>query len=115
MVDPSNITLIEDIRFRTGFSIVPMVAIESDVLKRIHQLYDGHGGPYPIETAGQDGGTPQRHVSEGSFSEKIEVLQSRDLDLLLQEATSSISYVEEPVESEEPARSRSRRRRRSLN
>lgn len=100
MVDPSNITLIEEIRFRTGLSIVPMVAMESEVLKRISQLCDGHGGPHPGVGVGHEGDPAQGHVSERSFSEKNEVLQSRDLELLLQEATSSIPCVEEPVDSE---------------
>ena len=39
MVDPSNVALIDEIKFRTGLHVVPMVAMESDILTAIRRLY----------------------------------------------------------------------------
>lgn len=39
MVNPGDVRLLDDLRFRTDCSIVPMVAPESEVLNRIHSLF----------------------------------------------------------------------------
>ena len=43
MVDPTDMDIIEDIRFRTGLSIQPVIASESALMKGIEKLYgDSH-------------------------------------------------------------------------
>jgi len=39
MVDPTNSSLLDELRFRTGLHITPMVATESDIRKTISQAY----------------------------------------------------------------------------
>ena len=39
MVDPTNVSLLDELRFRTGLHIVPMVATESDVRAAISRMY----------------------------------------------------------------------------
>ncbi len=38
MVDPTNASLLDELRFRTGLHITPMIATESDLRRTIHQL-----------------------------------------------------------------------------
>jgi type IV pilus assembly protein PilB len=40
MVDPTNSSLLDELRFRTGLHITPMVATESDIRRTIGQAYD---------------------------------------------------------------------------
>jgi type IV pilus assembly protein PilB len=40
MVDPTNSSLLDELRFRTGLHITPMVATESDIRKTISQAYE---------------------------------------------------------------------------
>ena len=39
MVDPTNSSLLEELRFRTGLQITPMVAMESDIRQAISEAY----------------------------------------------------------------------------
>ena len=39
MVDPSNIALIDEMKFRTGLNVTPLVASESDILAAIRRSY----------------------------------------------------------------------------
>lgn len=39
MVDPTNSSLLEELRFRTGLHITPMVAMESDIRRTISEAY----------------------------------------------------------------------------
>ncbi len=39
MVDPTDLEVIEDIRFRTGLSIQPVIASESGVMNAINKYY----------------------------------------------------------------------------
>ncbi len=47
MVNPGDVCLLDDLRFRTDCSIVPLVAPETEIVKRIHVLFgrpsDGQG------------------------------------------------------------------------
>ena len=40
MADPTNASLLDELRFRTGLHITPMVATESDILTTISQAYE---------------------------------------------------------------------------
>ena len=40
MADPTNASLLDELRFRTGLPITPMVATESDICTTIRQAYD---------------------------------------------------------------------------
>ena len=40
MVDPSNIAVIDEMRFRTGLHVTPLVAMESDIQTAIRRWYE---------------------------------------------------------------------------
>jgi type IV pilus assembly protein PilB len=39
MIDPSNIAMIDEMKFRTGLNVTPLVAMESDILAAIRRFY----------------------------------------------------------------------------
>jgi type IV pilus assembly protein PilB len=43
MVDPSNIVVIDEIKFMTGFNVEPVVASEAEVVDAIKKYYGGGG------------------------------------------------------------------------
>ena len=46
MVDPTNSSLLDELRFRTGLHITPMVATESDIRKTISKAYELSGNGF---------------------------------------------------------------------
>ncbi|MCZ6580391.1 MAG: hypothetical protein O6840_02030, partial [Nitrospirae bacterium] len=113
MVDPSNVGLIDELKFRTGCHIVPMVALESLVLERIRLLYDDDlraqavsseaDGIPPVGKADErslDGSGPaegRRTLLLGPQA----ALNSKEMEALLEKASSSLSYGD-PVVGGEP-------------
>jgi type IV pilus assembly protein PilB len=43
MVDPSNIVVIDEIKFMTGFNVEPVVASEAEIVDAIKKYYGGGG------------------------------------------------------------------------
>ena len=39
MIDPSNIAVIDEMKFRTGLNVSPVIAMESDILETIQKWY----------------------------------------------------------------------------
>lgn len=54
MADPTNASLLDDLRFRTGLHVVPMVATESDLRTAILQMYGQDGSSSPMEARPKD-------------------------------------------------------------
>ena len=113
MVDPSNVGLIDELKFRTGCHIVPMVALESLVLERIRLLYDD-GLRAQAVSSEADGIPPVGKADERSLdgSGPAEgrrtlllgpqaALNSKEMEALLEKASSSLSYGD-PVVGGEP-------------
>lgn len=44
MVDPSNMAVIDEMKFRTGLHVSPMIAMESDMMSAIQRLYRHENG-----------------------------------------------------------------------
>jgi type IV pilus assembly protein PilB len=62
MVDPTNVSLLDELRFRTGLHITPMVATESDIRTTISQAYE----------LPHNGGSPKAGVLPGSGTVDLE-------------------------------------------
>ncbi len=64
MVDPTNSSLLDELRFRTGLHVIPMVATESDVRMAINQVYgpgqNGHSLTRDSSEIGKNGETTER-------------------------------------------------------
>ena len=67
MVDPTNSSLLEELRFRTGLHITPMVASESDMRTTISQVYGpSQIGFPPKKNEGSGIGMSHQHTYEVS-------------------------------------------------
>jgi type IV pilus assembly protein PilB len=47
MADPSNIVVIDEVKFMTGFNVEPVVASEAEIIDAIKKYYGGGGGGLP--------------------------------------------------------------------
>ncbi len=66
MVDPTNSSLLEELRFRTGLHITPMVAMESDIRQAISKSYGlSQNGGSSRDGWGRQNGTLSQLVRKG--------------------------------------------------
>lgn len=66
MVDPTNSSLLEELRFRTGLQITPMVAMESDIRQAISKAYGlSQNGGSAGDGLGRYNGTSNQLDHEG--------------------------------------------------
>lgn len=122
LADPANLHVLDEVRFRTGLQVIPVVALESDIRQCLQVLYQGQddgrrdGSPAPAST--YDAAAPARdtsahdasHSSEGeSHAHTVDsILQSEEMTSLLDKASSSLRYAqpeagaEAVVEEESP-------------
>ncbi len=59
LTDPANVQALDEVRFRTGLRVVPVIALESDVRSRIQALYaaaESAGAGAPASTSSVGGG-----------------------------------------------------------
>ncbi len=84
MLDPTNVSALDDIKFMTGLNIEPVVASESSLLEAIEKYY---GTPHSIELkkvmdsitiAGQ---TTSQTAAEGETDLELEASDEEELDL----------------------------------
>ena len=48
MAEPQNLTLLDELRFRTGMTIVPQFAFRKEILRAIDRAYDGSDHEFTI-------------------------------------------------------------------
>ena len=104
MVDPSNISTLDEIKFLVGAHVVPIVAMESDILAAIRRLYRQEDRTVENADRGQNGRSSCRPVhtfasradpyqGEGQLTlgdKKSSSLALQDLQDCLKEVTSSL-------------------------
>ena len=100
MVDPSNILVIDEIKFITGFRVEPVVASESEIIDAIKKYYGGGG-----ELAGL--GTQTFNASDYTFDDDVSlpnegvtfeedsVVNVDDFDQLVRGAIDNVEVVEQ--------------------
>ncbi len=104
LADPANVHALDEVRFRTGLRVVPVIAMEFDVRQRIQALY-------PLQEPSQAGesSSPVGHDADvlhvdgdGSWSAetsprndyRVDVsLESEEMTTLLEQASSSLRYA----------------------
>ena len=95
LADPANVHALDEVRFRTGLRVVPVVALESDVRQRIHALYPLQEPQPPGEASspvGRDGAW-STEASRPDDQRVDEVLQSEEMTTLLEQVASSLRYA----------------------
>ncbi len=117
LADPANLHVLDEVRFRTGLQVIPVVALESDIRHCMQSLYQGQdgsrhdGSSAPANT--YDAAAYARdasHSNEGDFHVHTvdSILQSEEMASLLDKASSSLRYAqpeagtEAVVEEESP-------------
>lgn len=110
LVDPANVHALDEVRFRTGLRVVPVIALESDVRQRIQALYQGQEPHQPdgvsppigrdadVVQADGDGSwaadvsSRETHMSPRETNRVDETLQSEEMTTLLERVSSSLRY-----------------------
>ena len=108
MADPSNVAIIDELTFRTGCQLMPLVATEAQIQTCIQMLYGGsawdsphHGAP-PLSQATavpEERPTPQQQ-SDSSLSidarlHPPQLLQTKELEHLLEAAAATLSVSDQ--------------------
>jgi type IV pilus assembly protein PilB len=100
MVDPSNILVIDEIKFITGFRVEPVVASENEIIDAIKKYYGGGGdlaglgtqtfnaADYTLE---EEGSQP----NDGLTFEEDSVVNVDDFDQLVRGAIDNVEVVEQ--------------------
>src|SRR5512137_1982682 len=78
MVDPTDLDVIEDIRFRTGLSIQPVIASESGIMNAINKYY-GASHAVRLKKAAEE-------IALAADDEKITVIEETKEEIEAQEA-----------------------------
>lgn len=117
LADPANLHVLDEVRFRTGLQVIPVVALESDIRQCVQALYqgqdDGRRDGSFVPANADDAAASARdasHSDEGELHAHAvdSILQSEDMTSLLDKASSSLRYAqpeagtEAVVEEESP-------------
>ena len=104
LADPANLHVLDEVRFRTGLQVIPVIALESDIRQCIQALYQRqdqgrHGGSSPASThdANAYAGAHGSSSSDDSLRNVHgvdSILQSEEMMSLLDTASSSLRYAQ---------------------
>lgn len=108
VADPANLHALDEVRFRTGLQVTPVIALEADIRRRIQALYQGQahglqgGSSPPVSTQDADDS-----AGSSSFDSALRdahrvdsLLQSEEMMTLLDKASSSLRYAQPEVGAE---------------
>ncbi len=98
MSDPSNIIVIDEIKFITGYNVQPVVAIDKDLVAAIKKYYGGGGEIAGMGSTNLDSRdyTLEETKSESfddTFDETLETVDVSDFDKLVHGAVDNIEVV----------------------
>jgi type IV pilus assembly protein PilB len=106
MADPSNIVVIDEIKFMTGFNVEPVVASETEIIDAVKKYYGGGGSVAGLGTVSFQ--SSDFDLDEGktdSLSNGImlddDVVDVDDFDKLVHGAVDNVEVVETQLESDE--------------
>jgi len=103
MADPSNIVVIDEIKFMTGFNVEPVVASETEIIDAIKKYYGGGGGvagkgtvsfeatDYTLE---EDKGAP----TDGGVMLEDDFVDVDDFDALVHGAVDNVEVIDTQLE-----------------
>ncbi len=103
LADPANLHVLDEVRFRTGLQVVPVIALEADIRQCVQALYQGQdgnrrdGSSTPANTPDDPASAPVSfHSSETGFRVHTvdSILQSEEMTSLLDKASSSLRYAQ---------------------
>jgi type IV pilus assembly protein PilB len=106
MTDPSNIPVIDEIKFMTGFDVEPVVASETEIIDAIKKFYGGGGN---VAGMGSVSFKPEDYSLEGGTGDNMDidikidddVVDVEDFDKLVHGAVDNIEVVDTQQSPEE--------------
>ena len=103
LADPANLHVLDEVRFRTGLQVIPVIALESDIRRCIQTLYEGQddgrhdGSSGAANTYDSAASAPDASPSnQGALHAHTvdSILQSEEMSSLLDKASSSLRYAQ---------------------
>ena len=106
MADPSNIVVIDEIKFMTGFNVEPVVASETEIIDAIKKYYGGGGsvagmGSVGFQAADYSLDDEKSSTSENDFMIDDDVVDVDDFDALVHGAVDNVEVVETQAQFDE--------------
>ena len=108
MTDPSNIPVIDEIKFMTGFNVEPVVASETEIIDAIKKFYGGGGNvagmgsvSFKPEDYSLEGGTGDNMDMDIDIKIDDDVVDVEDFDKLVHGAVDNIEVVDTQQSPEE--------------
>jgi type IV pilus assembly protein PilB len=100
MADPSNIMVIDEIKFMTGFNVEPVVASETEIIDAIKKYYGGGGsvaglGNVSFEATDYSIEDEKNSNGNGFALEEEDVVDVDDFDKLVHGAVDNVEVVEQ--------------------
>jgi len=98
MADPSNIVVIDEIKFMTGFNVEPVVASETEIIDAIKKYYGGGGnvaglGSVSFEASDYDMDSVNAGALDGIMLDE-DVVDVADFDKLVHGAVDNVEVVD---------------------
>jgi len=99
MSDPSNIMVIDEIKFITGYNVQPVVAIDMDLVEAIKKHYGGGGeiagmGATNLDVRDYTLEDTKSPTFEDAFDDTLETVDVSDFDKLVHGAVDNIEVVD---------------------
>lgn len=106
MADPSNIVVIDEVKFMTGFNVEPVVASETEIIDAIKKYYGGGGNTAGLGTISFQPGEFELDGEKGSASDgglmiDDDVVHVEDFDALVHGAVDNVEVVESQTQDNE--------------
>ena len=118
MADPSNIVVIDEIKFMTGFNVEPVVASETEIIDAIKKYYGGGGS---VADWGRRLFRPRLLPGRGKLSSPDgdlmvdeDTVDVDEFDKLVHGAVDNVEVVEAPEQRTRGMRSEARSSRSSM-
>jgi type IV pilus assembly protein PilB len=106
MADPSNIVVIDEIKFMTGFNVEPVVASETEIIDAVKKYYGGGGnvaglGTVSFQSSDFDLDDEKVNVATEGIMLDDDVVDVDDFDKLVHGAVDNIEVVDTQLDSDE--------------
>ncbi|NWF92364.1 MAG: type IV-A pilus assembly ATPase PilB [Syntrophaceae bacterium] len=105
MVDPSNIVVIDEIKFMTGFNVEPVVALETEIIDAIKKYYGGGGsvaGKGTVSFNAADYTMEEREAPlDGGALLEDDLVDVDDFDSLVHGAVDNVEVIETQAAADE--------------
>ncbi len=106
MADPSNIVVIDEIKFMTGFNVEPVVASETEIIDAVKKYYGGGGnvaglGTVNFQSSDFDLDEGKSNAANEGIMLDDEVVDVDDFDKLVHGAVDNVEVVEADQSSDE--------------